>query len=60
MARDNYSYRKYQKELKKKKKNEKKQQRKLDKKNIQEKADSAQTSNQGVPLEAQEQEPLKE
>ena len=35
MARDNYSYKKYQKELAKKKKTEEKKQRKLDKKNIQ-------------------------
>ncbi|MBL7157780.1 MAG: hypothetical protein ISS92_06465 [Candidatus Omnitrophica bacterium] len=35
MARDNYSYRKYQKELTKKKKREAKRQRKLDKKNPQ-------------------------
>lgn len=35
MARDNYSYKKYQKELAKKKKNDEKKQRKLDKKNIQ-------------------------
>ncbi len=33
MARDNYSYRKYQRELAKKKKKEAKLQRKLDKKN---------------------------
>jgi len=33
MARDNYSYRKYQRELTKKKKKEEKIQRKLDKKN---------------------------
>ena len=33
MARDNYSYQKYQRELKKKKKKEEKIQRKLDKKN---------------------------
>ena len=33
MARDNYSYQKYQRELKKKKKKEEKMQRKLDKKN---------------------------
>ncbi len=38
MARDNYSYKKYQKELAKKKKAEEKKQRKLDKKNIQDKA----------------------
>ena len=35
MARDNYSYKKYQKELAKKKKTEEKKQRKLDKKDIQ-------------------------
>ena len=34
LAKDNYSYKKYQKELAKKKKNEKKKQRKLDKKNL--------------------------
>ena len=33
MARDNYSYKKYQRELSKKKKKEEKLQRKLDKKN---------------------------
>ena len=33
MARDNYSYKKYQRELAKKKKKEEKLQRKLDKKN---------------------------
>ena len=33
MARDNYSYKKYQRELAKKKKREEKLQRKLDKKN---------------------------
>ena len=35
MARDNYSYKKYQRELTKKKKKEEKIQRKLDKKNAQ-------------------------
>ncbi|MFH1622370.1 MAG: hypothetical protein ABIA97_04535 [Candidatus Omnitrophota bacterium] len=45
LARDNYSYEKYQKELAKKKKREEKKQRKIDKKNIQAKADSEQTSN---------------
>jgi len=40
LARDNYSYRKYQKELARKKKRERKQQSKLDKKNRQAKADS--------------------
>ena len=61
MARDNYSYKKYQKELAKKKKKEEKIQSKLDKKNIQEKghlalsdgkcaasaADSGEPSNEG-------------
>ena len=37
LARDNYSYRKYQKELTKKKKREEKRQRKLDRKNMQSK-----------------------
>ncbi len=35
LAKDNYSYKKYQKELAKKKKTEEKKQRKLDKKNMQ-------------------------
>ena len=34
LAKDNYSYKKYQKELKKKKKKEAKQQKKLNKKNL--------------------------
>ena len=38
VARDNYSYNKYQKELARKKKNEEKRQSRLDKKNIQAKA----------------------
>ena len=38
MARDNYSYKKYQKELAQKKKREEKLQSKLDKKNMQTKA----------------------
>ncbi len=45
LARDNYSYRKYQKELAKKKKQEEKRQRKLNKKNIQAKEDSGQVAN---------------
>ncbi len=45
LARDNYSYRKHQKELAKKKKKEEKKQRKLDKKDIQAKNDSEQISN---------------
>ena len=35
MARDNYSYKKYQKELARKKKNEEKRLNKLNKKNVQ-------------------------
>jgi len=50
LARDNYSYKKYQRELAKKKKNEEKRQSKLDKKNIQAKADSEQASNEGVTV----------
>ena len=50
LARDNYSYKKYQKELAKKKKREKKIQSKLDKKNIQAKADSEQASNEDVTV----------
>ncbi|MEA3489246.1 MAG: hypothetical protein U9R44_02750 [Candidatus Omnitrophota bacterium] len=45
LARDNYSFQKRQKELAKKKKKEEKKQSKLDKKNMQAKADSEQTSN---------------
>jgi len=45
LARDNYSYRKYQKELARKKKREKKRQTKLDKKTMQAKTDSEQVSN---------------
>ena len=48
MVRDNYSYKKYQKELAKKKKKEEKQQSKLDKKNIQAKAEQA--SNEDVTV----------
>lgn len=43
MARDNYSYKKYQRELASKKKKEEKRQSKLDKKNLQ--ADSGQGLN---------------
>ena len=42
MARDNYSYKKNQKELKKKKKQQEKLQRKLDRKNLQAQAGSDQ------------------
>ncbi|MDP8253334.1 MAG: hypothetical protein P9X27_02935 [Candidatus Kaelpia aquatica] len=45
MAKDNYSYQKYQKELAKKKKKAEKKQSKLDKKNIQDKADLEQDTN---------------
>ena len=44
LARDNFSYRKFQKEQEKKKKKEAKRQRKLAKKNEQAKAESEQTS----------------
>ncbi len=50
MARDNYSYKKYQKELARKKKREEKIQSKLDKKNIQVKADSGQASNEDAAV----------
>lgn len=45
LARDNYSYKKYQKELARKKKAEEKKQKKLDKKNMQAKADLGQNPN---------------
>jgi len=45
LARDNYSYRKHQKELAKKKKKEEKRQHKLDKKNIQPKEGEAQVAS---------------
>ena len=48
MARDNYSYRKYQRELTKKKKKEAKLQRKLDKKN-QPDADIVDASGEPLP-----------
>ena len=48
MARDNYSYRKYQKELAKKKKQEEKRQSKLDRKNTEARvAEPGQVSNEG-------------
>ena len=50
LARDNYSYKKYQKELARKKKKEEKRQRKLDKKNIQAKTDSERASNEDVTV----------
>ncbi len=50
MARNNYSYIKYQKELAKKKKREEKRQSKLDKKNIQAKDDPGQASNEDATV----------
>ena len=47
MARDNYSYKKYQKELASKKKKEEKRQSKLDRKNLQAQADSGQALSEG-------------
>lgn len=49
MARENYSYKKYQKELASKKKKEEKRQSRLDKKKIQAKADPEKASNEDVP-----------
>ncbi len=51
MARVNYSYIKYQKELAKKKKKEEKRQNKLDRKNIQAQADPGQASDGGIIAE---------
>ena len=48
LARDNYSYKKYQKELANKKKQEEKRQSKLAKKNAQAKADPERTPNEDV------------
>jgi hypothetical protein len=45
LARDNYSYNKYQKELARKKKKEEKMQSRLDKKNAQGQASPEQVSN---------------
>ena len=50
MARDNYSYRKRIRELKKKKKKEEKMQRKLDKKNSQPEEDQAQVPDGNDPI----------
>ncbi len=53
MARDNYSYNKYQKELAKKKKKEEKKQSKLDKKNLEAKAHLALSDGKcAAPAEA--------
>ncbi len=48
LARDNYSYKKYQKELAKKKKQEEKRQNRLDKKNAQAKAEPEKAPIEGV------------
>ena len=50
LARDNYSYKKYQRELTKKKKKEEKMQRKLDKKNALLKESSEQVPGADVPV----------
>jgi hypothetical protein len=50
LARDNYSYKKYQRELAKKKKKEEKIQRKLDKKNAQLTESPAQTSGEDANI----------
>ncbi len=47
MARDNYSYKKYQRELAKKKKLEEKKKRKLERKNMQAQAEPGQASDAG-------------
>ncbi|MDP3791335.1 MAG: hypothetical protein Q8R38_04760 [Candidatus Omnitrophota bacterium] len=48
MARDNYSYKKYQRELAKKKKREEKEQKKLEKKNAQSKEEEGQAPDQSI------------
>jgi hypothetical protein len=50
MARDNYSFKKYQREMANKKKKEEKRQSKLDKKAIQAKAETEKPSNEDVPV----------
>ena len=52
MARDNYSYKKYQKELARKKKVEEKKQRKLEKKAIGAAPESGQAPNDQAALES--------
>ena len=51
MARDNYSYKKYQKELSRKKKAEEKKQRKLDKKALEAVPEPVQDPNDQIALE---------
>lgn len=50
MARDNYSFKKYQRELANKKKQEEKRQRKLDKKALEAKAEPATPPNEDAPV----------
>jgi len=51
LARDNYSYKKYQKELARKKKAEEKKQRKLEKKTMEATPESGQVPKTQVALE---------
>jgi len=51
LARENYSYKKYQKEMANKKKKEEKRQSKLEKKNAQAKADSEKAPDADVIIE---------
>ena len=51
MARENYSYKKYQKELARKKKAEEKKQRKLEKKALEAAPESVQAPNDQAALE---------
>lgn len=51
LGRDNYSYKKYQKELARKKKAEEKRQRKLEKKAMEASPESGQATNDQVTLE---------
>jgi len=51
VARDNYSYKKYQKELARKKKAEEKKQRKLEKKTMEVAPEPGQACNDQVSLE---------
>jgi len=51
VTRDNYSYKKYQKELTRKKKAEEKKQRKLEKKATEARLESGQVPNDQVALE---------
>ncbi len=50
MTRDNYSYKKYQKELDRKKKIEEKKQRKLEKKAVEAKLESGQVSGEDASV----------